>query len=633
MELVVREENGVFEICDGLVKKMTPQMFIKKYLVAGIFKDYSDGITIFMSQLNLWGCAILYSLKSQNMTDITKGLLEANSAAKPKEAQYSYVLGAKAATWFSISYNIGGRAVMIYAYENLVPLNEEEIMADFGQEGCEPVAAMYNALQELRRLGCEMPTISSSAYHMWKHTCCKYDYSKLFPEFSEEEYKFLKYAHHGGLCFVNREGKCGNGIILDVNSLYPAMMKNKLFPVRKGEKFVGEIPKICKDKRMLYFVHFKCRFHVKDDYIPFVRTNGSDWKYSPNDILITSDIYDSNTGEWYDEYVDNYGEIHPATCELYMFKPEFELFLEHYYVDELEIIDGYRFFGAYGVFDLYLKRLIEMKENAKTPSERRIAKMLMNALSGNLAKNKYRESVYFEEQGLESIMKLGEYHAKEHTTGCRNLSKDRWGHRRYVDLSFEEICAQVSGRIETESRSQSHIAMGAAITSYGMVEIVKAAQANYEHFLYTDTDSLHLDCSLDEVKGVEIDDKKLGAFKVEHTFLDAYYVQPKVYYFHGGNGEITVKWSGMRDSSRQLLEKCILSIKTDSFDNPFMDIDWIKPEELTDFSWTDYMNAVKRGSEAVNIWIPYATYEVMNLETLEKRRVVGAYNVDISRFL
>ena len=546
MELVAREENNVFEICDGIITKMSPKTFITEFLMNSVMKE-SDDVSVFVAQLGVWGNAIVNTLKAKGLKDATNS--KGGGALKPKENEFNYIVAAKTNTWFSIFYNINGNIVSIYAYENMIPIDESTILKDFGEEGDTLTTAMFNALTEMRRLGCKHNTISSSSYHIWKDTYNKYDFKKIFREPTEEEYEFIKNAHHGGLCYVNHKGSVGRGIVLDVNSLYPYEMRSKRFPVGKPKVFKGEIPEAYEKSDVLtYYVNFTCKFKVKENHVPFVRAMNDD-KYSQNNILTTSSVIDKITGEEYDELVDDDGVIYPVRANLYMFKEEFHLFQEQYDIEDLQIVECYGYFAAKGVFDKFIDRYMYMKEHATNKSERRIAKMLMNSTSGNLAKKKKRDSVCF---GDEATI------------------------------------------ITTKSRTQSHIVLGAAITSYGMCDIVRHAQANYDHFLYTDTDSLHLDCDIQDVVGVEIDDKMLGAFKLEHTFESATYVKQKVYYFKE-NGETIVKWSGMREEQRNIIAQ--------------------------------HLN---NGEDVNGMELEYHIYCVSNFDTMEKEKITNKYRIDIA---
>ena len=501
--------------CDGKSDKVSTKQFIEK----DMFKLLKgENKIVFFKDLRIYGKAIIESLKKHEFIDNTKEAVKSGYCKKVKNECYTYIVGAGTNTWFNITITDNNCTMKLLAFENFVSVKDDIIRNDFCDDDTEEGFAkgMVKAVTMMREIGCKRDTISSSATSLWKSSYDRYDFNKVFPEPSTEMYDFIKKAHHGGLCYVNRTGVVGKGIVLDVNSLYPYVMSNKGLPEGRGKWFDGEpISNWNTREDVAYFINFTCRFNIKKGKIPFVRVRG-DNKYNLNDILTTSDIYNYETGKWCDYMITRDGEEKPIRANMTMYKDEFLLFLEHYDVEDLQYIGGYRFTCWKQGFKNYVNHFANMKENARDKAERRIAKMMMNSLSGNLAKKRDRKSTVFADDGAEFV--------------------------------------------DSKSKSRSYIYVGAAITSIAMCLIVRAAQANYKHFLYTDTDSLHLDCDIQDVVGVEIDDKMLGAFKVEHRFNSACYVKQKVYYIDDVEDGITVKWSGMRDASRKILEGVIREV-------------------------------------------------------------------------
>jgi hypothetical protein len=65
---------------------------------------------------------------------------------------------------------------------------------------------------------------------------------------------------------------------------------------------------------------------------------------------------------------------------------------------------------------------------------------------------------------------------------------------------------------------------------------IRAAQANYETFAYADTDSLHL-LQPEAPDTLEVHPSKLGAWKFEYAFDNAFYIRSKAYLEHLPNTE------------------------------------------------------------------------------------------------
>lgn len=626
-EIEVRWEDGSGTRCST-----------ESFFTETLFEIIDSGSnTIYFKDLKTWGLAIIYKLNEDGFADDTEYRLVNNKNSKVKAGHYYYTVGERGG-WFNI--DIGGAEkdsrLLICAYENFVPISEEMLIEDFceGEDDLDDiVAGMLFSISMMQDIGCTQNTVSSSATSLWRATYNQYDFVSLFRNIKGEEYDFIRSAYHGGFCYVNREGKAGEGVVLDVNGLYSWVMSECHLPIGKGKKFEGEPKELWnKDKGFGYFVRFTCRFKVKKGYIPFVRISNSNF-YGYGDILSTSDIYNPEADCYCDTMVDtDTGEIIPVRATLTMWKDEYLLFREHYDVEDLHFIGGYKYMCWDKVFSKYVNRFAEMKENARNKSEKRIAKIMMNALSGNLAKNRIRDSIYFNEFGISSLGSFGAKQKELHTSGRRTAATtDDWGRKTYLNLEVDEVVRMISNKVTTESRSRSYINLGAAITSIGMVTVVRAAQKNYEHFLYTDTDSLHLDCRLEDVVGVEIDDKKLGKWKVEHEFYDACYIQQKIYYVFDKKDGCIVKWAGMMGESQRLLEECISLVRAGGFDNPWIKSEVNKIEETSEWEWESFMKALKKNKTTV--LIPNHYYEMVDFKHFKKSLIDRRYRVDISQFV
>ena len=71
--------------------------------------------------------------------------------------------------------------------------------------------------------------------------------------------------------------------------------------------------------------------------------------------------------------------------------------------------------------------------------------------------------------------------------------------------------------------------MSCFITSWAKTYLVHAINNNREYFMYCDTDSIHLFDEGQEIKGIEIDSKKYGAWDNEMNFTDFVYLGSKRY--------------------------------------------------------------------------------------------------------
>lgn len=169
---------------------------------------------------------------------------------------------------------------------------------------------------------------------------------------------------------------------------------------------------------------------------------------------------------------------------------DLELWQEQY---DLKIwaINGYwNFKGIEGLFNDYIDKWMAVKANS-TGGARTIAKLHLNSLYGKFAKN-------------------------TDVTGKRPVL-DETGTVQYVMCDHEES-------------NPVYTAMGAFITAYARQDLIRSAQANYDRFLYCDTDSLHL--LGEEEPDLWLHPTELGAWKVEHdgqSFDDAVFLRAKQY--------------------------------------------------------------------------------------------------------
>lgn len=364
------------------------------------------------------------------------------------------------------------------------------------------VLVLKEALEVMFSEGHNKLTIGSCCLDEFKNGYAKKDYEELFPNqyaISFEEGllssgtvgDFVHKSYHGGWCFCKNDIKSKllrNGLTLDVNSLYPSMMHScsgNRYPVGNPHYFEGEIPEIAKQE--YYFVRFKSRFRLKDGKLPTVQIKGS-FLYKSTEWLSTSDIYNPKDGKYYPAYEKN-GEIIQAIPELTMTGPDFALFLEHYDVTDLTILDGVWYRAEIVLFDSYINKYMEIKKNSKG-AKREIAKLFLNNLYGKMAASE--ESSYQVVFQTEDGLKF-------------------WTVKEY-------------------DKEPGYIPIGSAVTSYSRCFTIRAAQANYDRFAYSDTDSIHLyDIKAENVKGVTIDSANMCCWKLECEWNVGYFVRQKTY--------------------------------------------------------------------------------------------------------
>lgn len=307
-------------------------------------------------------------------------------------------------------------------------------------------------------------TASSEAYATLRAGVPKFE--KHFPALSLQEDAFVRASYGGGLCMVG-DGYAGEELedvrVYDINSSYPAQMRNMPMPVGYG---YWEEPK----RDQLYVVRFKTEFSLKPKHIPTI-LSARNLRYA---VRSDNQIRESD-----------------GMTELTMTSVDYELFKRHYDIDyeiDHEYISYERMTGVCAGF---IDREMEGKASApKNSYERQKHKLNMNMSYGSFGINPMAWQV--------------------------------------VPVLDEDV---IKYSIEPERRVARYSVFASFVTAYGRKQLVEAAQANYDAFVYSDTDSIHL---TRPAKGIRTHDSELGAWKPEcwddyDSYPYAKYLRPKAY--------------------------------------------------------------------------------------------------------
>lgn len=339
--------------------------------------------------------------------------------------------------------------------------------------------------------------------------------------------QYIRKSYKGGWCYlVEDKAKriIKGGLTIDVNSLYPSVMHSNSgnrYPYGNPELWRGNyIPESAWKETNYFFVRFRCRFYLKQKHLPTVQIKGIPG-YKGTRWLDSSRVYNEKDGKYYEEFYDDFGRLRQARPLLVMSKPDFELFTEHYDVEDMTIYDGMIFPTVIGVFDSYIDKYKTLKQNS-TGAERELAKLFLNNLYGKFAAS--TDSSY-----------------------------------KWLELSSEGNL--VSGVQPANDKAPGYIPVGSAVTSYARCFTIRAAQANFDRFIYADTDSLHLEGKSKKIKGVKLHDSDFNAWKIEDVFDIGFYVRQKTY-IEVVNGEYIVRCAGMPTRCKDLFIASVKGEKT-----------------------------------------------------------------------
>ena len=340
-------------------------------------------------------------------------------------------------------------------------------------------------------------TIGSDALHSYKNI--NTHFRKYFPSLPFEIDRDIRRSYKGGFTYLNdiyKGQETGAGIVFDKNSMYPAKMMYEKMPFGDPIFFEGEY--IEDTLYPLYVQTLSCIFELKDGMIPTIQIKNN-LSFVPNEYVKSSD-----------------GDIVTLTLT----SVDLELFLEHYNVYELEYHSGWKFRAVKGLFTEYIEYWTEKKIQAKKDGNGalyRIAKLMLNSLYGKFGLNPIVRSKY-----------------------------------PYLDEDGVVKYAMT----ESEIRESVYIPVATFITSYARKDIIESSQKIRDYsikkygkdlYVYSDTDSIH--CLFDESEDLsdvlDIDDYRLGAWKLESKFKRGKYLRQKCYIELDYNENLNVTVAGL----------------------------------------------------------------------------------------
>lgn len=360
-------------------------------------------------------------------------------------------------------------------------LTPEEI--DYLRNDVDIVARALNIIfgQDLKKM-----TAGSNALFDYKRTVSIKNFDRWFPvpEYDED----VRKSYKGGFTYLNPKYKgvdIGKGIVLDVNSLYPSVMRNRPLPYGEGIYFEGQYKKDVLYN--LYVQMLTCQFEIKPGHIPTIQLKNN-LSFNPTEYLTTS------------------GDEEITLC---LTNVDLDLFFKHYDVYNIEYHSGWKFKSTTGLFTEYIDKWTDVKIQAsidKNNAMRTLAKLMLNSLYGKFALNPNVQSkIPYYDNGI-----------------VKYYNGDK------------------------ETRSPLYIPVGTFVTSWARYITITSAQSVYDRFIYADTDSLHL-IGEELPDNLDIDPVNIGKWKHESTFTRARFLRQKSY-IEEIDGEIKITCAGLPES-------------------------------------------------------------------------------------
>jgi len=228
------------------------------------------------------------------------------------------------------------------------------------------VDIVRTALRVAESIGNTGLTIGGDAMSEYRATM-EGKFRTVFPLLDRDLDDWIRRAYRGGWTYVNPKYQARmldiEGSVWDVNSMYPAVMKQSSYPV--GEPAPLAPGQLTLKGHPHTIVGALLDAKIKPGRLPMIQVKG-DSRYDP--VMYQTEVY---AIEWYGTEVD------------------WRLLMDQYDVEVHEWIGGFAFRGQRGLFDRYIDKWMEVKATSKG-GMRTQAKFQLNNLWGRFAINPLR---------------------------------------------------------------------------------------------------------------------------------------------------------------------------------------------------------------------------------------------------
>lgn len=350
------------------------------------------------------------------------------------------------------------------------------------------VEIMARALKIQLDEGLTHMTIGSDALHSFKSIISEKTFKSYYPILDLEVDKDIRRAYKGGYTYTNKIFQAKD---VGVGLVYDV---NSMYPsVMYDEVLPFGIP-----------IFFEGEYTYDPEYPLSIQKIKADLVLKKDHIptiQCKTNMYFNAT-----EYIEETNGM----LTMYVTNIDLDIIKSQYDILDIEYINGYKFKGVKGIFCEYIDKYMKMKKE-NTGAKRQLAKLMLNNLYGKFASNPKTQA---------KIPYLNENNEVEYKT------------------------------ITDKDKDPVYTPVGIFITSYARSRIQRTAQSVYHRFCYADTDSIHIIGR--EIPNIDIDDKELGKWALESTFVRARFLRAKTYIEEYPDGTLNVKCAGLPDNLKQL---------------------------------------------------------------------------------
>nr|DAL87771.1 MAG TPA: DNA polymerase B [Caudoviricetes sp.] len=347
------------------------------------------------------------------------------------------------------------------------------------------VVIVAKSLKSLFEQNLRKQTQGSNALADYKKILGAKNFKRYFPIIDYDIDADIRKSYKGGFTYLNPKYKSKQvkeGIVLDVNSLYPYVLYTQKLPYGTGIHFDGEYQP--DELFNVYIQKIRCQFELKEGHIPCIQLK--------HNLMFISTEYLSSSN---DEII----EMTLTNVDLELIKQQYDLY-------NVEYLGGWKFRSTDKLFKDYIDKWYAIKRQATIDGNkglRTIAKLMQNALYGKFGLNPNICSKY-------PVLENGIVKYKNEKPTIRDS----------IYIPVATFC-----------------------TAYARYKTITSAQMVSDRFIYADTDSLHLE-GTEIPEGLQIDDVELGAWKIESKFTRAKFIRQKTY-IEEIDGKLNITCAGM----------------------------------------------------------------------------------------
>jgi hypothetical protein len=349
-----------------------------------------------------------------------------------------------------------------------------------------------------------LTTAASLAWNVWK-TC--FNTYTVYP-CPKEFYPHVKDSYYGGVCYnsmtVPDFSQFGEGYCYDVNSMYPAAMKENI-PIKADQAITFTNPVAYKDLdppppnmiRQLWVTSWSFANHVENhtfalrfkDGLYYIRNNTNPtWRWEA-EVDVAKDDCDFQIG-------------------------------------------GYILWHAAPIFSTYVDYWYSLKAEAKKQGDackEASYKLYLNTLYGKSAQKQNHVTIFDHIQNALARVKLLS------TEPLNNTVKS-------VARIYGDWVLVKTQQLEEVWHVGANLEIAAYITAVARGILYKVERQYQGKIFYRDTDSVHMSCPLPPEL---VSSSVLGKLKLEYTIATAVYLSAKVYYIKTTDGKEIFKAKGV----------------------------------------------------------------------------------------